>query len=132
VLSASGWFAGGRAVEGVAKAGETDDVERRGGEASDGVDPSGARRRVELRPQEGVQLPSLHPHADRRQRDAPFVRLIEEAGRELEDLRRPKRRVEHASLGTVRGALGDEDAPAEGAAEAVAREQALVERVRVR
>jgi hypothetical protein len=58
--------------------------------------------------------------------------LVEEDGRELADLRWPERRVEHAPLGTVRRALGYEDAPAEGAAEEPAHEQALLEGVRVR
>jgi hypothetical protein len=71
-------------------------------------------------------------NADMPKRHAHLVRFVEEDTRELADLRGPKRRVEHAPLGTVRRALCDQDAPAEGAAEESAHEQALLEGVRVR
>jgi hypothetical protein len=119
-------------VERVAEAGEPDDVERRGREARDGVEPRGACRRVELRQPQVSQLQGRQPHADMPKRHAHLVGFIEEDTRELADLRGPKRRVEHAPLGAVRRALGDQDAPAESAAEESAHEQALLEGVRVR
>jgi hypothetical protein len=123
----------GERVQRVAKAREPDDVQRRGGEARDGR-RSGAWRSSPGRAGAARGRTASVASATREDEEticAPRA-TCRGRSRELANLGRPERGIEDAALGAVRRVLGDEGAPAEGAAEESAHEQAVLKRVRLR